>query len=546
MATNDNYVFLFDTTLRDGQQMQGVDFTTVDKQAVAVELDKLGIDYVEGGWPGANPTDDSFFAEPPELANAKLVAFGMTRRPGRSVENDPGFQALLTTGARSVCFVGKSWDFHVDVALEIPREENVQMIADSVRHACGRMEQVMYDAEHFFDGYKGNPDYALSCLRAAYDNGARWVVLCDTNGGTLPDEIERIVGDVCRQIPGTHVGIHCHNDTGNAVANSLAAVRAGARQVQGTLNGLGERCGNADIITLIANLKLKMGMDIGVSDEGMTHLTHVSRMLDERLNRAPNRGAPYVGESAFAHKGGLHVSAVEKDPKTYEHIDPPLVGNARHIVVSDQAGRSNILARFREIGVEIDPKDSRVTRLVEVVKEREAKGYAYDGAEASFELLARRLLGEMPTYFQLSSFRVIDERRWNARGEEITLSEATVKLQVGDKELMSVAEGNGPVNAIDGAMRKVLIDRYPSLADIRLVDYKVRILTPNDGTEAVTRVRIESASGKGRSTESWSTIGVSTNIISASFNALRDSINFKLFRDGVETEHQPNVTALRV
>tara|TARA_R110000787_G_scaffold16622_42_gene51433 strand:- start:16052 stop:17698 length:1647 start_codon:yes stop_codon:yes gene_type:complete len=545
MAGNENYVYLFDTTLRDGQQMQGVDFTTVDKQAIALELDALGVDYVEGGWPGANPTDDAFFAEPPELSTAKLVAFGMTRRPGRSVENDPGFQALLTTGARSVCFVGKSWDFHVDVALEIPREENVEMIADSVRHATGRMEQVMYDAEHFFDGYKNNPDYALSCLKAAHDNGARWVVLCDTNGGTLPDEIERIVGEVCQHIPGSHLGIHCHNDTGNAIANSLAAVRAGARQVQGTLNGLGERCGNADIITLIANLKLKMGMDVGISDEGVTKLTHISRMLDERLNRAPNRGAPFVGESAFAHKGGLHVSAVEKDPRTYEHIDPSLVGNNRHIVVSDQAGRSNILARFREIGVEIDPKDKRVTRLVEVVKEREAQGYAYDGAEASFELLARRLLGDMPTYFQLSSFRVIDERRWNARAEEVTLSEATVKLQVGDDEFMSVAEGNGPVNAIDGAMRKVLIDCYPTLTDLRLVDYKVRILTPNDGTEAVTRVRIESASGRGRSAHNWSTIGVSTNIISASFNALRDSITYKLFKDGVATEHLKDTSPRR-
>jgi 2-isopropylmalate synthase len=403
------------------------------------------------------------------------------------------------------------------------------MIIDSVRLATERGREVIFDAEHFFDGYKSNAEFAVRCIQGAYDAGARWIVLCDTNGGTLPHEIETVVAEVCEKIPGSHIGIHAHDDTGNAVANSLAAVRAGARQVQGTLNGLGERCGNANLISIIPSLILKMGFEANIKSDDLAKLTHLSRLVDERLNRAPNRGAPYVGESAFAHKGGMHVSAVEKDPRTYEHIVPDTIGNRRHIVVSDQSGRSNILARFREIGLEIDADDPKVTRLVEIVKEQEFDGYAYDGAEASFELLARRQLGTVPDYFHCTSFRVIDERRWNARGELITISEATVKLSVADESLMAVAEGNGPVNALDAAMRKVLNPLYPDLEDLRLVDYKVRILTPGDGTRAVTRVMIESADGEG---EHWSTVGVSTNIIDASYNALRDSIIYKLYRDG--------------
>lgn len=532
----DKRVYLFDTTLRDGAQTQGVDFNPADKELIARELDKIGIDYVEGGWPGANPTDNSFFANPPRLKRARLTAFGMTRRPGRSAENDPGLMGILEPDVPCVCMVGKSWDFHVDVALEIEHDENIRMIADSISLAGTRKEEVMFDAEHFFDGYKSNPDFALACLKAAYDNGARWVVLCDTNGGTLPHEVAEIVGDVTKHIPGTHVGIHAHNDTGNAIANSLAAVHAGARQVQGTLNGLGERCGNADLIAVIPSLVLKMGYQTNVSSEDLKHLTHISRLLDERLNRAPSKGAAYVGESAFAHKGGLHVSAVEKDPRTYEHIDPSLVGNRRHIVVSDQSGRSNILARFREVGIEIDPKDKRIGRLVEDVKENEFNGYAYDGAEASFELLARRALGSVPDYFKCSNFRVIDERRWNASGDLVTLSEATVKLSVGGEEHMTVAEGNGPVNALDAAMRKVLTPIYPSLEGLKLIDYKVRILTPGDGTRAITRVMIESADAKG---ENWSTVGVSANIIDASYNALRDSLVYLLYRDGAKEPQVP-------
>ena len=531
--SSDNRIYLFDTTLRDGAQTQGVDFTVADKVAIAHALDELCIDYVEGGWPGANPTDDAFFEDPPALQASKLVAFGMTRRPGRSAENDPGLAPLLSSKAAAVCLVGKSWDFHVDVALEIPREENVAMIAESVALSKVRKGEAMYDAEHFFDGYKANPEYALECIKAAHEAGARWVVLCDTNGGALPDEVERIVGEVSEHIPGSHIAIHAHNDIETAVANSLAAVRAGARMVQGTLNGLGERCGNANLCSLIPTLALKMGYHTGVTEDGLRRLTHASRLLDERLNRMPNRHQAYVGESAFAHKGGLHVSAIAKDPATYEHIDPAVVGNRRHVVVSDQAGRANVLARLAEIGIELEAKDKRVNRLVELVKEREFEGYSYDGAEASFELLARKLLGEAPEYFKLIRFRVMDDRRWNARGELVTESEATITVEAGGEQIMTVADGNGPVNALDNALRKALKPLYPQLEDMHLVDYKVRILPPRadtTGTDAVTRVMIESTNGAG---ERWSTVGVSANIIDASYGALRDAISYKLYREGV-------------
>lgn len=524
-------VYLYDSTLRDGAQTQGVDFSAADKGAIAGELDRLGIDYIEGGWPGANPTDDAFFTSAPEFSHARLAAFGMTRRAGRGAGNDPGLNVLFDTNAPVLTIVGKTWDFHVDVALGVSREENLAMIFDSIKHAATKVDEVIFDAEHFFDGYKSDPAYTLQCASAAYGAGARWVVLCDTNGGTLPDEIEAITAEVVKEIPGGDLGIHCHDDTGNAVANSLAAVRAGARQVQGTLNGIGERCGNANLISIIPSLVLKMGFETGVDEEGLKRLTRVSRLFDEHLNRAPDRGAPYVGQSAFAHKGGIHASAVEKDPRCYEHIDPDAVGNHRHIVVSGQSGRANIIARFRDIGLGVDADDPKIAKLVAAVKEREFYGYAYDGAEASFELLARRALGEVPEYFVHTSFRVIDERRWDAANEPTTLSEATIKLKVAGKSFMAVAEGNGPVNAMDAAMRKVLQPLFPQLDDIRLVDFKVRILTPADATAAVTRVMIESADGNGRH---WSTVGVSANIIDASYNALRDAIIYKLFRDGAE------------
>ena len=530
---DENYVYLFDTTLRDGAQMQGIDFSVPDKIAISTALDAIGLDYIEGGWPGANPTDDAFFADPPDFQRSRFVAFGMTRRSGRSAANDPGLAMVVGSKTDAVCIFGKSWDFHVDVALQIPLEENLAMIADSVELARKKRGEAMFDAEHFFDGYKANKAYALDCIKAAHGAGARWIVLCDTNGGTLPHEITQIVGEVAQVIPGSELGIHAHNDTGNAVANSLAALRAGVRQVQGTLNGLGERCGNADLVTLIPSLMLKTDFKIGVSEAQLSQLTHVSRLLDERLNRAPDRHAPYVGESAFAHKGGAHVSAVEKDPRTYEHIEPELVGNRRHIVVSDQSGRANILARIADLGIEIDNKDPKVGQLVDEVKQQEFLGFAYDGAEASFELMVRRALGGVPDYFKIERFRVMDERRWSAKGTLVTESEATVMLSIAGVSSYQVANGNGPVNALDIALRKALVPVFPELEDIHLVDYKVRILTPQAGTRAVTRVMIESTDGSGRR---WTTVGVSENVIDASFNALRDGYRWKLMRDGADPD----------
>ena len=520
-----NRVYLYDSTLRDGAQARGVDFTVADKLAIAKELDKLGVDYIEGGWPGANPNDDAFFAVPPALSKAKLSAFGMTRRSGRSAENDPGLMTLLESGAKSICLVGKSWDKQVKSALGVSEAENIRMIGESIKLIVKRGREALYDAEHFFDGYKSNPEFALNCLKAAHDAGARWMVLCDTNGGSLPFDVERIVTEVTKHIPGTHLGVHCHNDTESAVANSLAAVRAGVRQVQGTINGVGERCGYANLISIIPSLVLKMGMTTGVSKEKLAQLTHVSRFLDDRLNRTPNQHAPYVGAAAFAHKGGLHVSAMAKDSTSYEHIKPELVGNHRTVLVSDKAGKSNILDRIKQFGITVDSDDERVGALVSEVKNREKIGYAYEGAEASFELLARRTLGTVPEYFEVLSFRVIGERRHNAKGKLTSVSEATIKLLVDDEEIMTVAEGNGPVNALDGALRKALQKHFPVVKDIALTDYKVRILTPGEGTKAITRVMIESRDSKGHI---WNTIGVSANVIDASFNAIFDSVNYKL------------------
>ncbi len=522
-------VYLFDTTLRDGAQTPGVDFSVADKIAIARRLDQLGIDYVEGGWPGANPTDDAFFRDPPRLEHATFTAFGMTRRPGRSAANDPGLAALIGSAAGAVCMVGKTWDFHVDVALGIPREENLALIADSIAAVVASGREALFDCEHFFDGYKANPDYALACAEAAFAAGARWVVLCDTNGGTLPHEVDAIVRAVSTRIPGDRLGIHAHDDTGNAVANSIAAVRAGVRQVQGTLNGLGERCGNANLVSLLPTLVLKMGYRTGVTEKGLAQLTAVSRWFDERMSRTPQRNAAYVGESAFAHKGGLHVSAIAKDPRSYEHVPPEAVGNTRRLLVSDQAGRSNILARLSEIGIALEARDVRVERLVETVKQREFEGYAYDGAEASFELLARRALDGVPRFFSMERFTVVDERRRNARGEIVRESEATVLIRLGNRTLHEVSFGNGPVNALDNALRKALEPVYPQLRDLRLVDFKVRILRSSDGTGAMPRVAIESADAEGAR---WTTIGVSTNIVDASFEALDDSFTYKLFRAG--------------
>jgi len=522
-------LYLFDTTLRDGAQTSGVDFTLADKLAIAGMLDELGIDYIEGGYPGANPTDTELFGTRRKF-NATFTAFGMTRRPGRSASNDPGLAALLEAKTDATCLVAKTWDYHVRIALETTEEENLASIRDSVRAAQARRREVLLDCEHFFDGYKANPKYALACAKAAYDAGARWVVLCDTNGGTLPNEVEKIVGEVVKVVAGDHVGIHAHNDTEQAVANSFAAVRAGARQIQGTLNGLGERCGNANLVSIIPTLKLKpefAGFEIGVSDAQLKKLVHVSHALDERLNRASNRHAPYVGESAFATKAGIHASAIMKDPATYEHVTPESVGNKRKVLVSEQAGKSNILAELERIGIKADKDDSRIGRLLEVVKEREAIGYAYEAADASFEMLARRMLGTVPNYFDVTQFDVNVEQRNNAKGERVTVSMAVVKVKVGDESLISAAEGNGPVNALDQALRKDLGKYQKYIEGLKLTDYRVRIL--NAGTEAVTRVLIESEDESG---DHWTTIGVSSNIIDASFQALMDSIVYKLVKSG--------------
>ena len=526
-------IWLFDTTLRDGGQTRGVDFSRADKLAIAHALDDIGIDYVEGGWPGANPTDDAFFANPPALKTAKLFAFGMTRRGGRSTANDPGLNAVIDAEVDGACLVGKTWDFHVKAALNTTLEENLEMIRDSLAAAKQRGREPMFDCEHFFDGYKNNPEFALDCVRAAHAGGASWVVLCDTNGGTLPDAVFEIVQTVKTTLPEVNLGIHCHNDSGVAVANSLAAIAAGARQVQGTINGIGERCGNADLISLIPTLVLKSDYVTSVAEANLPKLMGLSRLLDERLGRTPNTQAPYVGAAAFAHKGGLHASAAQKDPRTYEHVPPEKVGNERQYLVSDQAGRSNMLARFAMLGIEIDAKDERIDTLISVVKEKEFEGWAFDSAEASFELLARRMLDDVPDYFRIGRFRVMDERRFNARGELVVESEATATIFVGDNSFHEAAVGNGPVNAVDTAMRKALVAAYPTLADVELVDYKVRILDAVDGqagTGAITRVFIEFCVPGGTV---WRAVGLSTNIIDASVAALGDGMIWKLLHDKV-------------
>ena len=522
-------LYIFDTTLRDGAQTQGVHFSLDEKTKIAHALDNLGVDYIEGGWPGANPIDTEFFQKKLKLKNSNFTAFGMTKKTGRSAENDPGLSAILNSNTNSVCLVGKAWDFHVDVALGISKEENLENISETTKHFVKNNKEFMFDAEHFFDGYKSNPSYALECLKAAYDNGAKWIILCDTNGGTLPHEVSEIVKEVSKKVPGKNLGIHAHNDTGNAVANSIAAVLSGARQVQGTINGLGERCGNANLMSLIPTFHLKKEFrdkyEINIKEKNIKNITQCSRLLDEILNRKPNKHLPYVGAAAFSHKGGLHVSAVQKDPKTYEHIDPAEVGNNRNIVVSDQSGRSNILSRLKTIGIEIEEDDIKIKKLLEEVKDREFIGYSYDGADASFELLARRVIGEIPRYISIKEYDVSVTKD----DKEKIISKAKANLEVDGEKIVCEGEGNGPVHALDNAIRKNVdkIGKYSEyLKDLKLVDYKVRIL--NTGTEAVTRVSIESTDSQGKN---WFTIGVSANIIDASFKALIDSLDYKLFKD---------------
>jgi 2-isopropylmalate synthase len=531
-------LYIYDTTLRDGQQTQGAQFSTQDKIRIATALDALGVDHIEGGWPGANPTDSAFFETAPRT-RAVMTAFGMTRRAGRSAANDDVLAAVLNAGTPAVCLVGKAHDFHVTQALGITLSDNLDTIGTSIAHCVAQGREALFDAEHFFDGYKANPDYALSCLHAAYQAGARWVVLCDTNGGTLPDEIGRITAKVIAAgIPGDRLGIHTHNDLDCAVAGALAAVMAGARQVQGTLNGLGERCGNANLTALIPTLLLKQPyasrFSTSITPEALAGLTRISRMLDDILNRVPMRQAAYVGASAFAHKAGLHASAIVKDPTTYEHVDPALVGNARIIPMSNQAGQSNLRQRLAEMGLDVPRDHPALPVILDEIKAREDQGYAYDTAQASFELLARRALGVMPRFFEVKRYRVTVERRKNKYDQMVSLSEAVVVLRIGEAKMLSVSESmdeagtdRGPVNALAKALAKDLGPYQRYIADIRLVDFKVRIT--QGGTEAVTRVIIDSEDATGRR---WSTVGVSANIVDASFEALLESVLWKLVRDG--------------
>ena len=534
-------LYLYDTTLRDGQQTQGVQFSTAEKHRIAATLDELGVDYIEGGWPGANPTDSEFFARPP-ATSARLTAFGMTRRAGRSVENDDVLAAVMNAGTQAVCLVGKTHDFHVRTALGIGLDENLKSISQSIEYLLKNGKEALFDAEHFFDGYKADAPYALSCLQAAFEAGARWIVLCDTNGGTLPAEIHDITRAVIEAgIPGERLGIHTHDDTGNAVAGSLAAVDAGARQIQGTLNGLGERCGNANLTTLLPTLLLKepyaSRYETGIKRDSLAGLTRASRLLDDILNRVPLRSAPYVGASAFAHKAGLHASAILKDPTTYEHIDPAAVGNTRIVPMSNQAGQSNLRTRLAGMGLKVARDDPALSRILQAVKQREAQGYSFDTAQASFELLARRELGQMPEFFEVKRYKVTVERRKNKYNRMVSLSEAVVVVKIGNEKRLSVSESmdesgqdRGPVNALAKALAKDLGPWQAAIDDMRLVDFKVRIT--DGGTEAVTRVIIDSEDGQGRR---WSTVGVSPNIVDASFEALLDAINWKLIRDGAQS-----------
>ncbi len=515
-------VLIYDTTLRDGAQTEGISFSVKEKIKIAQMLDHLGVHYIEGGWPGANQKETEFFQviKKYPLKKAKIVAFGSTRRAKHKVENDPSFLELLKAETQIVCIFGKSWDLHVHEALNISENENLELIHDSVSYLKSKGKEVIYDAEHFFDGYRSNPDYALKTIATAQNSGADTIVLCDTNGGMLPFEIEEPIKKALKVIK-VPLGIHSHNDSDMAVANSIMAVKLGCRYIQGTINGYGERCGNADLCAVIPNLKLKMGINC-ISDEQLKSLTEVSRFVAEMANLIPQPHAPYVGASSFAHKAGIHVSGVQKNPKTYEHIQPELVGNERKILISELAGQSSILEKLKEL--KLDPneaiflKDTPQTRkILAMVKEKEHEGYQFEAADASFELLIKKALGKYKPAFELKKFEVIVENR---NGE--LSSDAIIKIEVNGQEKYIVAEGDGPVNALDTALRKALEDSYPILKKIHLTDYKVRVLDAKEGTAAKVRVLIESTDGK----DSWGTVGVSENIIDASWQALVDSVEY--------------------
>ncbi len=519
-----NRVQLYDTTLRDGTQAEDISFQVEDKVLIAKRLDELGIDYIEGGWPGSNPKDIDFFQaiKKEKLRHSKISAFGSTRRANVAAQDDANIRMLLDAEPDVITIFGKTWDFHVTEALRISLEENLELIHDSLLYLKGRIGEVIYDAEHFFDGYKKNPDYALKTLESAAAANVDCIVLCDTNGGTLPQEISAIMAAVQKVIK-VPLGIHAHNDSECAVANSLVAIESGAIHVQGTMNGFGERCGNANLCSIIPALKLKMDKEC-LEEDALKRMRNTSRYLYELANLTPNKHQAYVGNSAFAHKGGVHVSAIQRHPETYEHIRPELVGNQTRILISDLAGRSNILAKAEECGIELDSKDPVTLEILEDIKGLENKGFQFEGAEASFELLMLKAMGKLKHFFTISAFRVIDTLREN---DKQPVSEATIKIKVGGKVEHTAADGNGPVNALDAAMRKALINFYPQIADVKLLDYKVRVLPSSQGTDSVIRVLVESGDHDGR----WGTVGVSSNVIDASYQALADALTYKLYKD---------------
>lgn len=521
---SDRTVKIYDVTLRDGTQGESISFSIHDKLRIAQKLDELGVHYIEGGWPGSNERDEGFFEEAKKLKlrKARIAAFGSTRRAKVSCEEDGSIQALLQAETPAVTIVGKSWDFHVTEALKISLEANLEVINDSVTYLKKHVDEVFFDAEHFFDGYKNNPEYTIQAIKAAQDAGADVIVLCDTNGGTMPWDIESIVSDVNSQLNNPSLGIHTHNDGELGAANTLYAVKGGVGQIQGTINGYGERCGNANLCSIIPNLKLKMGID-SLEDNELKNLYDVSHFIHELTNLPPIKHDAFVGESAFAHKGGIHVSAVMKDPTTYEHVTPEIVGNRRRILISDLSGRSNILYKAKELGVDLDPKDQRVIAILNELKKLENEGYEFEGADASFELLVRKAIGEYRKPFHLKSAKTTTEK--SDDGDPST--EASIVVEVDGVTEHMLANGNGPVNAMDQALRKALERFYPNLKEVRLKDYRVRVLSAKKGTDAVVRVLIESGDGE----SSWSTVGVSENIVEASWKALIDSIDYKILKD---------------
>ena len=518
-------VKIYDVTLRDGTQGENIAFSIQDKLRIASKLDELGIHYIEGGWPGSNERDEGFFKEAKKLRlnKSKIAAFGSTRRVDKKCDEDGNIQSLLDSETPVVTIVGKSWDFHVKEALKISLEENLGIIHDSISYLKKRVDEVFFDAEHFFDGYKRNPEYALKALKAAFDAGADSLVLCDTNGGTLPWEIESILREVISKLQNPPLGIHTHNDGEVGVANTLYAVRLGVGQVQGTMNGYGERCGNANLCSIIPNLKLKLGINC-IDDDELRKLYEVSHFIHELTNLPPIKKLPFIGESAFAHKGGLHVSAVMKKSETYEHINPEIVGNRRRVLVSDLSGKSNIIYKAKELGIDLDPSDKKVQKILNELKKLENQGYEFEGADASFELLIRKTLGQYRKHFELKGATIIIEKH---RDDEEPISEATVIVEVDGVLEHTAASGNGPVNALDNALRKALEKFYPALKEVKLKDYRVRVVSTGKGTDAVVRVLIESGDGE----NDWGTVGVSENIVEASWKALVDSIDYKLLKD---------------